>query len=150
MVTRTVYLSFFLVSHEVRETKTARRFGWGMGARGDDSRRGKPLACASCACVRTYRNYDYLLGDARKIDVIASEVGVHSVIDVRHVVLDVNLLIDGILARLLEVTRAGERVAAVGSHRVLVTGLDDGLKTSAGREDPVRARRGREGWWGIS
>ena len=93
----------------------------GAGARTGTNRAESYVPCA-------YRN---LLGDARKIDVIASKVGVHRVIDVRYVVLDVNLLIDGILARLLEVTGAGERVAAVGSHRVLVTGLDDSLKTSA-------------------
>ena len=33
-----------------------------------------------------------LLGDSREVHVVAREVGVHGVVDVRHVVLDVDLL----------------------------------------------------------
>lgn len=75
----------------------------------------------------------YSLGDAREIHVVASKVRVHGVVDVGDVVFDVNLLVDGLLARLGEVRRARERVAAVVRHRVQVFRLDDGLEMNGGR-----------------
>ena len=69
-------------------------------------------------------------------------------VDVRHVVLDVDLLVDGALAILGEVRRAREGRATGVRHGVLGLGLDDSLmkgKRARGGSESVSASGGLGG-----
>jgi hypothetical protein len=68
-----------------------------------------------------------VLRDTGKVHVVAREVRVHGVVDVRDVVLDVDLLVDRALALGVEVRRPREGIAAVIGDGVRGFGLDDGL-----------------------
>ena len=80
---------------------------------------------------------------AREIDVVPGEVRVHGMIYVGDVVLDVDLLIECVLALLGEVRGAREGVGAVIGDGVLDPRLQDGLFGSCpGREETKVGQRG--------
>ena len=70
--------------------------------------------------------------NARQVNVITGKVGVHSVVDVAHVVFDVDLFVEGSLGFDVEVGSTREAVTAIVSDWVLGLGLDDRLELGYG------------------